>query len=90
MTCEERLPYLTSQLPSLSLTRRGIRCHTTTGGFAAQLMQKDLSIAQDAAKAVGAPLPLGALAHQVYALLTAQGIGHKDFSVVFDFLKGKR
>lgn len=59
-----------------------------TGGFAAALMQKDLSIAQEAGKAVGAPLPAGALAYQLYALLGAQGLGSKDFSVIFQFLRG--
>lgn len=58
------------------------------GGFAARLMQKDLSIAEEAAKAVGAPLPVGALVHQLYALVAAQGKGGKDFSIVYEFLRG--
>jgi len=51
-------------------------------------MRKDLFIAQEAAKAVESPLPMGALAHQVYSLIAAHGHGRKDFSVVFEWLKG--
>ena len=62
--------------------------HNITGGFASALMQKDLSIAGDAARAVGAPLPMAALAQQIYALLASHGQGGRDFSVVYDFVKG--
>ena len=34
-----------------------------------------------------APLPLGASALQVYNLISAKGLGGKDFGVVYDFLK---
>lgn len=51
-------------------------------------MQKDLGIAGDAAKVVGVPLPLGAAAHQVYALMQVAGLGGKDFSSVYRFLEG--
>lgn len=52
-------------------------------------MQKDLGIAGDAAKKVGGvPLPLGAVAQQVYALMQVAGLGGKDFSSVYRFLEG--
>ena len=52
-------------------------------------MQKDLGIANDAARAVGAPLPMAALAAQVYALLSSHGQGGRDFAVVYEFLAGQ-
>lgn len=65
-----------------------VRTALCAGGFASALMQKDLFLAQEAAKAVGAPLPAGAMAHSVYAMMAAMGLGGKDFSVVFEFLRG--
>ena len=58
------------------------------GGFGAALMQKDLGLALDAARAVGATVPMGANAHQIYSLISAHGAGGKDFGVVFKFLQG--
>lgn len=51
-------------------------------------MQKDLSIAGDAARTISAPLPMAALAQQMYALLVSHGQGGRDFSVVYEFVKG--
>jgi len=52
-------------------------------------MQKDLGIAGDVANKVGGvPLPLGAVAQQVYALMQVAGWGGKDFSSVYKFLEG--
>ena len=59
------------------------------GGFASALMMKDLFLAAQAAKAVKAPLPLGAGAHTMYEILNSQGLGGKDFGVVYKFLQGK-
>jgi len=61
-----------------------------TGGFGSALMLKDLGLAIEAAKAAGTPLALGGLAHQLYALLVAQGYGGKDFSVFYDFLQAPK
>ncbi|GAB5030775.1 3-hydroxyisobutyrate dehydrogenase [Nannochloropsis oceanica] len=59
------------------------------GGFTSRLMQKDLGIAGDVANKVGGvPLPLGAVAQQVYALMQVAGWGGKDFSSVYKFLEG--
>jgi 3-hydroxyisobutyrate dehydrogenase len=55
-------------------------------GFAAALMLKDLTLAQDAAQAAGAATPLGAHAASLYAAVAAAGEGARDFSVVFDWL----
>merc|ERR1711939_83048 len=58
-----------------------------TGGFGVDLMLKDLGLATDAAKLAGSPVPLGASAQQLYALISAKGGGGKDFSSVFEFLQ---
>lgn len=59
-----------------------------TGGFGSALMAKDLGLALDAAKTVGAPLPTGGTAHAVYQLMLAQGLADRDFSAVYAFLHG--
>ena len=57
-------------------------------GFAANLMLKDLRLAQEAAASVGAATPLGAEAAQLYSLFVAAGHGGDDFSGVINFLRG--
>nr|WP_024509827.1 3-hydroxyisobutyrate dehydrogenase [Bradyrhizobium sp. ARR65] len=49
-------------------------------GFAAALMLKDLTLAQDAAKAAGAATPLGKHAQEIYKSFEAAGHGGVDFS----------
>jgi 3-hydroxyisobutyrate dehydrogenase len=49
-------------------------------GFASVLMVKDLTLAQDAAKAAGAVTPLGKHAQQIYQAFDAAGNGATDFS----------
>jgi 3-hydroxyisobutyrate dehydrogenase len=49
-------------------------------GFAAALMVKDLTLAQDAAKATGAATPLGKHAQEIYKTFDAAGNGGVDFS----------
>jgi 3-hydroxyisobutyrate dehydrogenase len=57
-------------------------------GFAADLMLKDLRLAQEAAMGVDAATPLGASAAQLYALMQAAGHGGDDFSGIVNFLRG--
>jgi 3-hydroxyisobutyrate dehydrogenase len=59
-------------------------------GFAADLMLKDLGLAQDAARSAGAVTPLGASASQLYALFKAAGHGGEDFSAIINFLRGAK
>jgi 3-hydroxyisobutyrate dehydrogenase len=49
-------------------------------GFATALMVKDLTLAQDAAKASGAATPLGKHAQELYKAFDAAGNGGVDFS----------
>lgn len=53
-----------------------------SGGFMAELMAKDLGLAQEAAQATGSSTPMGALALQLYRMLLKQGDGRLDFSAV--------
>ena len=60
------------------------------GGFSTDLITKDLGLASGVATASNTPIPMGALAHQVYRTLKGQGLGNKDFSVVYDFMKNDK
>ena len=57
------------------------------GGFGAALMAKDLGLARQAASDAQAATPLGELADKIYAKMLAEGMGGKDFSVVYKFLE---
>ena len=59
-------------------------------GFTAEMMLKDMKLAQQAAQASGAATPMGAEAAALYQLLVGSGAGAKDFSVMFRFLAGQR
>ena len=58
-------------------------------GFAANLMLKDLRLAESAAAASGAVTPLCAVAAQLYALYVSQRGGGKDFSGVIQLFETK-
>ncbi len=53
-----------------------------TGGFGNDLMLKDLGLAVEAAMGVGASIPLGELARNLYAMNSRNGNGGLDFSSV--------
>jgi 3-hydroxyisobutyrate dehydrogenase len=57
-------------------------------GFAAALMVKDLTLAQDAAKAAGAATPLGKHAQEIYKAFDAAGNGGVDFSGIINHVRG--
>jgi 3-hydroxyisobutyrate dehydrogenase len=54
--------------------------HGYEGGFAAALMLKDLKLADEAARQVGAFTPMGARAEELYQTFVDGGGGNKDFS----------
>jgi len=56
------------------------------GGFASEMMIKDLLIALDAAKEVQASTPLTEKATELYRQICSNGLNKKDFSVVFKYL----
>jgi 3-hydroxyisobutyrate dehydrogenase len=57
------------------------------GGFATDLMLKDLGLALDDAVATGTPTPLGALARSLYATHSRAGHGGLDFSSILRLLQ---
>ena len=56
-------------------------------GFASNLMVKDLTLAQDAAKASGAATPLGKHAQEIYQAFDAAGHGGVDFSGIIQHVR---
>ena len=52
------------------------------GGFQVDLMNKDLGLALDVALKSKSSTPMGHIAKSLYAMLSRQGIGHKDFSSI--------
>ncbi len=57
-------------------------------GFTADMMLKDLKLAQQAAQAAGATTPLGAEAAALFQMLATTGAGAKDFSAIFRMIRG--
>ncbi len=58
---------------------------TFEGGFALDLLRKDLAAALDAARAMKMPMPASGLAYQLYTLQSAEGDGGLDYSAVAKF-----
>jgi 3-hydroxyisobutyrate dehydrogenase len=56
------------------------------GGFAAQLMLKDLALAMEAAQAAGAYTPMGGEAEELYRRFVDRGGGTKDFSALIKMI----
>jgi 3-hydroxyisobutyrate dehydrogenase len=57
-------------------------------GFTADMMLKDLRLAQDAADSAGAATPLGQKARDLYENFAAGGGGDRDFSGIFEMIGG--
>jgi 3-hydroxyisobutyrate dehydrogenase len=55
-------------------------------GFMAKMMLKDLRLAQHAAEAADAAIPLGGMATELYELFVTQGNGDMDFSGIIKML----
>ena len=58
---------------------------TFDGGFALDLLRKDLAAALDAARAMGVSMPSSALAYQLYTAASGEGHGRQDYSSVATF-----
>jgi 3-hydroxyisobutyrate dehydrogenase len=58
-------------------------------GFTAEMMLKDLKLAQQAAQSAGAATPIGAAAAALYGLYCAQGQGGADFSGIIRLIRGR-
>ena len=57
-----------------------------SGGFGNDLMLKDMGLAVEAAIGVGATVPLGELARNLYAMNKQAGRGGQDFSSVVQLM----
>lgn len=58
---------------------------TFEGGFALDLLRKDLGAALDAARAMKLPMPASASAYQAYTAQSAKGDGARDYSAIAKF-----
>lgn len=58
-------------------------------GFSADMMWKDLKLAQDAAMRAGVSTPMGANAQALYAALVNAGWGGKDYAAIYRLLRGE-
>ncbi|XP_050684365.1 NAD-dependent L-serine dehydrogenase [Leptidea sinapis] len=56
-------------------------------GFKNELMVKDLELASEMALGIRSPIPLGAVATQIYRVAQSRGYGEKDFSYIYQLLK---
>ncbi|HSH92383.1 MAG TPA: 3-hydroxyisobutyrate dehydrogenase [Ramlibacter sp.] len=77
---------LTSYSPEPGLVPSAPSNRGYEGGFASELMLKDLRLAEQAAIASGSPALLGAAASAVYAMHCAAGRGRLDFSSIIQML----
>ncbi len=57
------------------------------GGFATDLMIKDLTLALDAAHSTRQPLPMTAMSKQLFQVISLQGNGDKDISAIVNMFK---
>ena len=58
---------------------------TFEGGFAMDLLRKDVAAALDAARSMKVSMPASALAYQLYTLQSAEGDGARDYSAIARF-----
>jgi 3-hydroxyisobutyrate dehydrogenase len=77
---------LTSYAPEPGLVPSAPASRGYEGGFASELMLKDLRLAEQAAVATQSPALLGAAAASVYAMHCAAGRGRLDFSSIIQML----
>jgi len=81
---------LTSYSPEPGLVPSAPSNRGYEGGFASELMLKDLRLAQQAAISGQSPTPLGAAAAALYAVHCANGRGRLDFSSIILLLDPSR
>ena len=81
---------LTSYAPEPGLVPTAPSNRDYEGGFASELMLKDLRLAQQAAITGQSPTPLGAAAAAMYAVHCANGRGRLDFSSIILLLDPTR
>ncbi|XP_020801267.1 probable 3-hydroxyisobutyrate dehydrogenase, mitochondrial [Drosophila serrata] len=65
----------------------GISASTLVNKVPISLINKDLDLALDAAKASNSHIPMGELTHKIYSSLIAQNLGHRDFSDIYQLMQ---
>lgn len=72
--------------PVISAKRPKIESGDFEAHFPLQWMHKDLHMVTTAAYESGAALPMGNIAKEIYGLAHQKGLGHHDFSAIYQFL----
>jgi len=80
---------MTSYCPVPGLVEKAPSNNDYKAGFMAKMMLKDLHLAQHAAENVGAFIPLGSEAAELYTLFANQGHAELDFSGIIKMIGGK-
>ena len=73
--------------PVPGLVARAASSRDYAPGFMTDLMAKDLGLAVNAARELRVPAVVAAAAQQVLRLASSHGLGRKDFTAVYTFLK---
>ena len=73
--------------PVPGLVARSASTNEYRPGFMTDLMCKDVGLAVDAARGLRIPVFVAPAAQQVYRLASSHGLGRKDFTSVYTFLK---
>ena len=79
---------MTSYCPVPGLVEKAPSNNQFKPGFTAKMMLKDLHLGQRAAESVGAVIPLGAEAAELYTLFVNKGFGDLDFSGIIKLIGG--
>ena len=77
---------MTSYCPVPGIIEKAPSNNDYKPGFMAKMMLKDLRLGQRAAESVGANIPLGAEAAELYSLYVNKGLGESDFSGIINFI----
>jgi 3-hydroxyisobutyrate dehydrogenase len=80
---------MTSYCPVPGILENVPASHDYQAGFMAKMMLKDLRLAQHAAEAADAAIPLGGMSAELYELFVSQGFGEMDFSGIINMLSNK-
>ena len=73
--------------PVPGLVARSASSQDYAPGFMTDLMAKDLGLAVNAARELRVPVVVAPAAQQVLRLASSHGLGRKDFTAVYTFLK---
>lgn len=80
---------MTSYCPAPGILENAPSSNGYKAGFMSKMMLKDLRLAQHAAEAVDAPIPMGGMATELYELFVNSGNGETDFSGIINMLGSK-